>query len=82
MMQKLPTFNFKCVEDTSQFNQGFIMNYDKKTEVSYILKVDVKYSQKLYELHRDLPFLPEERNLEMSKSSLLTYKMKVNILLR
>ena len=82
MMQKLTTFNFKWVEDTSQFNQVFIKNYDKKTEVSYILKVDVKYPPKLYELRRDLPFLPEERNLEMLKSLLLTYKIKVNILLR
>ena len=50
MFQKFPTFNFEWVEDTSQFNEVFIKNYDEKTEVGYILEVDVKYHKELYEL--------------------------------
>ena len=62
MSQKLPTFNFEWVEDTSQFNEVFIKNYDEKSEAGYILEVDVKYPKELYELHGNLPFLPERKN--------------------
>ena len=63
MSQKLPTFNFEWVEDISQFNKVFIKNYDEKSEVGYILEVDIQYLKKLYELHSDLPFLPERKKL-------------------
>ena len=53
----LPTFNFKWNEETSQFK-----------EEGYILEVDVQYSEKLYELHSELPFLPEREKLKKSKS--------------
>ena len=33
MTQKLPTFNFKQVEDILQFKEVFIQNYDEKSEV-------------------------------------------------
>ena len=32
MSQKLPTFNFKWVEDTSPLNEDFIKNYNEKSE--------------------------------------------------
>ena len=51
MSQKLPTFNFKWVEDTSQFNEVFIKNYNEKNEEGYFLEVHVQYLEKLYELH-------------------------------
>ena len=63
MSQKLPTFNFEWVEDISQFNKVFLKNYDEKSEVGYILEVDIQYLKKLYELHSDLPFLPERKKL-------------------
>ena len=53
----LPTFNFKWNEEASQFK-----------EEGYILEVDVQYSEKLYELHSELPFLPEREKLKKSKS--------------
>ena len=46
-----------------QFNKIFIKNYDEKSEVGYILEVDIQYLKKLYELHSDLPFLPERQKL-------------------
>ena len=63
MSQKLPAFNSQWVEDTSQFNEVFIKNYDEKSEVGYILEDDVQYPEKLYKLHSDLPFLPERKKL-------------------
>ena len=61
---KLPTFNFKWVEDTSQFNEDFMKNCEEKSEEGYIPKVDVQYPKKLCELHSDLPFLPEIKKLK------------------
>ena len=43
MSQKLPTFTFEWIEDTSQFNEVFIKHYDEKSEVDQILEVDVQY---------------------------------------
>ena len=64
MSQKRPAFNFEWVEVTSQCNDVFIKNYVEKSEVGYILEVDVQYPQKSYEIDHDLPFLPERRKLE------------------
>ena len=61
--QKLPAFKFEEVEDTSQFNELFIKNYDEKIDVGCILEVDVQYPEKLYELHINLPFLSERKKL-------------------
>ena len=46
-----------------QFNEVFIKNWDGKSEVVNILEVDVKYPEELYELHSELPFLPERKKL-------------------
>ena len=54
--------------DTSQFNKVFIKNYDQKSEVGYILEVDVKYPKELFELHGDLQFLPETKKLRKVKT--------------
>ena len=59
MSQKLLLNNHEWIEDTSQFNEDFIKNYNEENDEGYFLKVDVQYLQKLHELHNDLPFLPE-----------------------
>ena len=64
MSQKLPVNNFESVEDTSQFNEDFIRNYNEKSDKGYFLVFDVQYTKKLYELHNDLPFLPERIKIE------------------
>ena len=45
---------------TSQFNEDFIRNYNEDNDEEYFLEIDVKYPQNLYNLHNDLPFLPEK----------------------
>ena len=40
------------------------MHYNEKGDDRYFPEVDVKYPEKLYDLHNDLPFLPERRKIE------------------
>ena len=64
MSQKFPVKNFEWINDTSQFNEDFIKYYNEESDDGYFLEVDVQYLEKLYELHNDLPFLPESMKIE------------------
>ena len=64
MSQKLPVNKFEYIEYTSQFNEDFIKNYNEESDEGYFLQVDVKYPEKLHELHNDLPFLPGRMKIE------------------
>ena len=46
MSQKLLLNNHEWIEDTSQFNEDFIKNYNEENDEGYFLKVDVQYLQK------------------------------------
>ena len=67
MSQKLPVSEFEWTEETSQFNEDFIKNYNEKSDEGYFLKVDVQYPKKLHELHNDLPFLLEGKKIKKVK---------------
>ena len=47
----------------SKFNEKFIKGYNENGDKGYFLEADVKYPKKLFNLHRDLPFLPERKKL-------------------
>ena len=64
MSQKLPVNGLKWVKDSSKFNDSFMKNYDKNSDKGYFLEVDVEYPKKLFNLHRDLPFLPERKKIK------------------
>ena len=64
MSQKLPVNSFEFIEDTSQFNEDFIINYNEEGDKGSFFKVDVQYTEKLYEIHNDLPFLLERMKIE------------------
>ena len=64
MSQKFPVNNFESIKDTSQFNEDFIKNYNKKSDEGYFFKVDVQYPEKLHELHNDLPLFPQRMKIE------------------
>ena len=38
-------------------------SYNEESDVGFFLKVDVQYPEKLYDLHNDLPFLPERMKI-------------------
>ena len=61
--QKLPVNGFKWVKNLSQFNKSFIRNYDENSDIGYFLKVDIDYAEKVFSLHKDLPFLLERKKV-------------------
>ena len=50
-------------KNTSKFNEDFIKIYDEESNKRYNLEADVDYSKTLYNLHSDLPFLPERMKI-------------------
>ena len=64
MSQKFPVNKFEGIEETSQFNEEFIKNYNEESDEGYFLKIYVQYPEKLHELHNDLPFLPERKKIK------------------
>ena len=65
MSQKLPVNGFKWVKQKklSKFNEDFIKNYDENSNKGYFLEVDIDYPKELFNLHKDLPFLPERKKV-------------------
>ena len=63
MSQKLTVNGFEWVEDISEFHESFTKSYNAENDERYSLEVDVKYPEKLHNLHNDLPFLPERMKI-------------------
>ena len=63
MSQKLPVNGFKWVKKFSRFNEIFIKNYNENSNIGYFLEVDIDYSKKLLNLHKDLTFLPKNKKV-------------------
>ena len=63
MSQKLPVNGFEWIEDLSQFKKNFIKIYDEDSDIEYFLEVDVENPKKLFNLHKDLTFLPEREKI-------------------
>ena len=59
MPQRLSADNFKLKNNTLEFSEDFIKNYDEDSDKGYIFKVNVEYPKNLHGLNSDLPFLPE-----------------------
>ena len=76
MSQKLPIDGLRWVEDLSQFNEGFIKNYDENSYIGYFLKVDVEYLKELFNLHKDLPFLTKIEKINRCKKLVCSTKDK------
>ena len=68
MSKKLPVNGFKWIHN-NELNEEFIKNYNENNNKGYILEVDVRYQERLHELHSDLPFLPER--MEINKCNKL-----------
>ena len=64
MSQKIPTNGFRWVEDLSQFHEDFVKKYDENSDIGYFLEVDIDYPKRLFNLHKDLLFLPARKKVE------------------
>ena len=47
----------------SKFNERFIKICNGNSDIKYFLEADVEYPKKIFNLHKDLPFLPERKKL-------------------
>ena len=45
-------------------NEAFIKKYNEESDEGYFLEVEVQYTEKLHEIHNDLPLLPERKKIE------------------
>ena len=78
MSQNLPMNGFKWVKNLSQFNESFIKNYDENSDIGYFLEIHINYREKLFNLHKDLPFLPKRKIKQ--KNLFVAWKTKKNML--
>ena len=72
--QKLPVNGFTWAKKFSKFSEIFIRNYNENSDKQYFLKVVVDYPKKLFNLHKDLPFLPERK--KVNKVEKLIYNIE------
>ena len=80
MSQKIPVGCFKWVKDLSQFKEDFIKNYNEDSDKGHFLEVDIEYSKKLFNSHKDLPFLPKKLKLKTTRSFFVPYKTRKTML--
>ena len=64
MSEPQPVNGFEWLEDLPKIDEYFIKNYNKDSDKGYILEADVEYPKNLYDLHSDLPFLPERIKID------------------
>ena len=71
MSQKLPVNGFIWYNDyLLDFNGEFIKNYDGKSDEGHFLEVDIEYPKKLWNSHKELPFLLEKKIRKIRKTFL------------
>ena len=68
MSQNVPVDGFEWKKNTSKFNEKFIKNYKKDSDIEDILEVGVEYPKSLYNLHNNLPFLPIKMKINTTVS--------------
>ena len=66
-------------ENTSQFNEDFIINDNEGSNEGYFFEVDVEYPQKLHDLLNDLSFLLERMKIEIVEKPLVKLNGKKRI---
>ena len=64
MFQKLLAYKFELIEETSQFNEDFIKNYNEESNKGYFLEVDVQYPKNYMNFIMTYHFYQKEWKLE------------------
>ena len=63
-------------EDLPKFNEDFIKTYDENGNIGYFLEVDINYPKELFNLHKDLPFLPESKKVNKVEKLICSMETK------
>ena len=86
MSQKLPVNNFEWIENTSQYNEDFIKGYWRKKDFMKKAMKDI-FSKLMFNILKNyvnfilcLPSLSERVELKKSKSLLLIYMIRLNMM--
>ena len=79
MCRKLPVNGFKWVKSLFQFNESFIRKYNENSDIGYFLEEDIDYPEKLFNLHKDLPFLPERKKVNKVEKLICSIEDKEKI---
>ena len=72
MSEYLPYEKFEWSESIDKFD---VMSVNEKSDIGYILKVDLEYPKELHELHNDYPLAPEK--LAVTNDMLSKYCKKI-----
>ena len=72
MSEYLPNEDFQWVKNVDGFD---VNSVNKKSDVGYLLEVNLEYADELHELHNDYPLDPEK--LAVSNDMLSTYCKKI-----
>ena len=51
-------------KELSKCNEDFIKKYDEDSNTGYFLEVDIDYPTELFNFHKDLVFLTEQKKIE------------------
>ena len=81
-VSKITSKCFKWVEKSrlSRFNDIFFKNYNESSDKGYFLEVDIDYPKELFNLYKDLPFLPERKKVDKVEKLIFNIKDKTNML--
>ena len=78
MFQKLLINGFKWVEKLFKFNESFIKDYHEYSDRGYFLEVYIVYPKKLFNSHKNLPFLPERKKIQKCDKTVCNIQDKEN----
>ena len=79
MSQKLPANDFKWLKkELSKFNEDFIKNYDENGYIGYFVEADIDYPKELFNIHKDLPILPESKKVNNVEKRICDIEDKKN----
>ena len=84
MFQKLPVNGFEGVKqkELSNFSEDFIKSYNEKSSKGHFFEVDIDYLKELFNLHKDLPFLPESKKVNKVEKLICSIENKEKCVIR